>query len=246
MPNPFLSLIIPAHNEAQRLPDTLQQVLDFLQSQAYTAEILVIENASQDDTLAVAEAFAAQHPRLRVLHSELGGKGRAIQRGMLEARGAYRFMCDADLSMPITELSRFLPAAAGQALPTPDYDIAIGSREAPGAVRYNEPLYRHLGGRAINLAIRLLALPGIQDSQCGFKCFSAAAAESLFRKQTLMGFSFDVEILYLARKQGLRISEVPIQWYFKAGSKVSPVRDALRMLQDVLRVRRNDWQGRYK
>jgi glycosyltransferase involved in cell wall biosynthesis len=236
---PFFSLIIPAHNEENRLPDTLLQVTAYLESQPYEYEVLVVENNSTDNTLEIGKAFAAQHAHVRVLHNDQSGKGRAVKQGMLEARGDYRFMCDADLSMPVAEISKFLPPALT------NFDIAIGSREAPGSVRYNEPLYRHLGGRLINLVIRVLALPGLQDSQCGFKCFTAQAAEDLFRVQTLTGWSFDIELLYVARKRGYRLVEVPIDWYFQVESKVHAVRDALRMIGDIFTIRWKALQGAY-
>ncbi len=146
---------------------------------------------------------------------------------MLEAGGEYRFMCDADLSMSIDQINHFMPPAIE------NVDIAIGSREAAGAVRYEEPFYRHLGGRVINLAIRMLILPGLQDTQCGFKCFRAAAAEQVFRRQTLPGWSFDIELLYIARRLGLTIREIPIHWRFNAETKLSAVQDALRMVRDI-------------
>ena len=152
---------------------------------------------------------------------------------MLVAHGEYRFICDADLSMPIEDLAKFLPPVSG------DFDIAIGSREAPGAIRYNEPPYRHIGGRAINLAIRFFILPGLQDTQCGFKCFRAETTQMLFEQQTQMGWSFDIELLYLARRKKLRIREIPIHWYFDAGSKVNAIRDALRMISDIFRIHLN-------
>ena len=142
----FLSLIIPAHNEEARLPGTLQQVLDFLSTQPYQSEVLVVENASHDRTLQVAQEFAQRYPRLRVLQCPQRGKGFAVRQGMLAARGEYRFMCDADLAMPASEISRFLPPTLT------GVDIAIASREAPGAIRYHEPLYRHLIGRAIQFS----------------------------------------------------------------------------------------------
>jgi len=236
---PFFSLIIPAHNEEHRLPDTLNQVAAYLKAQPYEFEVLVVENRSTDNTLAVAQAFAAQNPQVRVLQITQRGKGLAVKRGMLEARGEYRFMCDADLSMPITEIGKFIPPALT------GYDIVIASREAPGSIRYNEPIYRHLGGRGINLIIRLLALPGLQDSQCGFKCFTARASDDLFRVQTLDGWSFDIELLFVARMRGYRLTEVPIHWYFQSESKVHAVRDALRMLGDIFTIRRNARRGLY-
>ncbi len=239
MPAPFLSIVIPAHNEEIRLPSTLEQVFAFVEAQPYRTEVLVVENGSRDQTLQVAQAFATQHPQLRVLQNNERGKGWAVKRGMLEAAGDYRFMCDADLSMPVTEINHFLPPKLD------DFDIAIASREARGSVRYNEPPYRHLGGRAINLIIRALALPGLQDSQCGFKCFCASVAEDLFRVQTMPGWSFDIELLYIARRRGYRVVEIPINWYFGANSKISPLRDALRMIGDIFTIRRNARRGLY-
>jgi dolichyl-phosphate beta-glucosyltransferase len=236
---PFLSIVIPAHNEERRLPGALNQIFNFLQSQPYSAEVLVVENGSTDNTQGIARAFAEQYSQLRVLCNPQRGKGLAVRQGMLEAGGEYRFMCDADLSMPIAEVNKFLPPALT------DTDIAIGSREAPGAVRYNEPLYRHLGGRLINTMIRLLALPGLQDSQCGFKGFTARAAEDLFRCQTLTGWSFDVEVLFIARMRRYRIVEVPIHWYFNSESKLRVMRDALRMILDVITIRLNARRGNY-
>jgi dolichyl-phosphate beta-glucosyltransferase len=237
--SPFLSIVIPAHNEELRLPRSLRQVFAFLEKQPYSAEVIVVENASSDRTLELARGFALHQSNLMVLHEEQAGKGNAVRRGVLEAHGEYRFICDADLSMPINELERFLPPALT------GFDVVIASREAPGAVRYNEPPYRHWGGRAINLVIRLLILPGLNDTQCGFKCFRAEAAEKIFRQQTLGGWSFDIEILYLARRKGMNISELPVHWYFDADSKVRAVRDALRMIGDIFRIHRNALRGRY-
>lgn len=239
MSNPLLSIVIPAHNEESRLPRTLEQVFAFLESQPYAAEVLVVENGSTDGTLPIAQEFASRHPQLRVIHSDSRGKGLAVRTGMLQARGAFRFMCDADLSMPIEEVSRFLPPAL------PDLDVAIGSREVQGARRYNEPTHRHLGGRFINLIIRLLILPALQDTQCGFKCFRAAVAQDLFQHQTLEGWSFDIELLYIAYRRGYRVIEVPVDWYYRSESKVSALRDALRMISDIFRIRSNGRRGLY-
>ncbi len=235
----FLSIVIPAYNEETRLPRTLRQVFAFLETQSYPYEVIVVENASRDRTLDVAQEFAKGHPALRVLRESQPGKGNAVRRGMLEARGEFRFIADADLSMPIEEIGKFLPPLLT------DFDVAIGSREAPGAVRYNEPSYRHLGGRLINYIIQWMILPGLNDTQCGFKCFRAAAAEALFQQQTLMGWSFDIELLYLARRGGYRLVEVPIHWYYDAESKVSAVRDAMRMIGDIFRIHSNARHGRY-
>ncbi|WP_345346962.1 dolichyl-phosphate beta-glucosyltransferase [Candidatus Villigracilis affinis] len=239
MTTPFLSIIIPAYNEESRLPRTLERVFEFLKTQPFSSEIIVVENGSSDRTLEVAHEFSEHHPNMNIIREEKRGKGNAVRRGMLEARGEYRFICDADLSMPIEEVQKFLPPAIE------DFDLAIGSREAPGAIRYNEPSYRHWGGRAINLLIRLLILPGLNDTQCGFKCFRADVVEDLFPRQTLMGWSFDIELLYLARRKRLRIKEIPIHWYFDPDSKVSAVRDALRMIGDIFQIHLNSARGRY-
>ena len=221
---------------------TLEQVSGFLNEQPYSAEILVVENASQDRTYEIACDFSARYKdnaNVHVLKEPRLGKGMAVRLGMLSANGDYRFMCDADLSMPIDQINRFLPPSLEGA------DIAIASREARGAVRYNEPAYRHLVGRIFNTMIRLLALPGLQDTQCGFKCFRAPVAEDVFKHQTLGGWSFDVEVLYIAQKHGYRIVELPIPWYYRANSKISVLHDSLRMALDLLVIRRNGLRGVY-
>jgi len=234
----FLSIIIPAHNEENRLPGTLEQVFHFLEKQSFTSEVIIVENGSSDRTLNVAQEFSATHKNFWVMQSERG-KGAAVRRGMLEAKGEYCFMCDADLSMPVDEISKFIPPALE------GYDIAIASREAKGAVRYNEPPYRHFGGRGINFIIQLFILPGLNDTQCGFKCFRAEVAKDIFKYQTLHGWSFDIELLYIARRRGYRVKEVPIHWYHFADSKVSALRDAVRMIQDIFRIHANAWRGKY-
>jgi len=236
--NPFFSIIIPAHNEQNRLPGTLKQIFHFLEQQTFSSEVIVVENESTDGTFEVAQQFVKQHANLHVLQSKKG-KGAAVQHGMLSAKGEYRFMCDADLSMPVDEIVKFIPPKLQ------DFDIAIASREAKGAVRYNEPSYRHWGGRGINFIIQTLILPGLNDTQCGFKCFRADVAEDVFKRQTLQGWSFDIELLYIARRHGYRILEIPIHWYHFSDSKVSALRDALRMIQDIFRIHAKARQGLY-
>ena len=235
----YLSLIIPAYNEERRLPITLEKVLHFINQQAFKAEVIVVENGSTDRTAEIVRELASRQPDLYYLTEAVPGKGNAVRRGMLAAKGEYRFMADADLSMPIEETIHFIPPQLTH------FDIAIASREAPGAVRYSEPAYRHWGGRAVNTLIRLLALPGLHDTQCGFKCFRAPIAEDLFRQQTLTGWSFDIELLYIARMRGYRVVELPIPWHYRAESKINPVQDALRMLLDILTIRKNALQGKY-
>ncbi|MDW8326901.1 MAG: glycosyltransferase family 2 protein [Anaerolineales bacterium] len=238
----FLSLIFPAHNEEHRLPPSLAAAHAYLRRQPYSSEILVVENGSRDLTAVVAEAFAAEHdrPEVRVIRERGRGKGLAVRRGMLEARGQYRFFADVDLSMPIEDLAKFLPPRLN------GYDVAIGSREAPGSRRFNEPAYRHFQGRVFSNLVKLLALPDFEDTQCGFKCFTAAAARDLFSVQLLDGMSFDVEVLFIARRRGYKIVEVPIDWYYRSESRVDPIREPLRMLRDILIIRRNWAEGRYE
>jgi dolichyl-phosphate beta-glucosyltransferase len=237
--NPFFSIIIPAYNEEKRLPRTLEQVFHFLERQTFTSEVIVVENGSADRTFEVAQAYADGRENLLVIHNEQPGKGGAVQRGVRAARGEYVFFCDADLSMPVEEIGKFIPPALA------DFDIAIASREAPGAVRYNEPYYRHLTGRVFNMLIRLMVLPHLQDTQCGFKCMRAELARDIFRFQTVTGWAFDVELLYIAHLHGLRILEIPIDWYYNADSKISVLRDSRRMFLDLLLIRRNARRGLY-
>lgn len=230
--------MIPAHNEQKRLPDTLRKLFAFLKQQSFPWEIIVVENGSTDKTYEVAREFAQRFENLHVLQSERG-KGAAVQRGMLEARGEYLFMCDADLSMPVAEIEKFVPPMLG------GFDIAIASREAKGSVRYNEPAYRHIGGRGINLIVQALILPGLNDTQCGFKSFRADVARDLFSHQTLHGWSFDIELLYVARSRGYRIKEIPIHWYHFSDSKVNAFRDSIQMIKDIFRIHANARQGMY-
>jgi len=237
--SPLLTIVIPAYNEERRLPTTLPRVVAFAEAQDYPVEVLVVDNASTDHTPEIARHIAAEHTIVSLLYQPLRGKGAAVRKGMLEGRGEYLFICDADLAMPIEEVSKFLPPTLS------NYDVAIASREVPAAVRHNEPWYRHLMGRVFNLLVRLLAVPGIQDTQCGFKCFHREAARDIFTTQIVDGWAFDVEILYIARRRGYRIVEVPIHWYYGQGSRVSPIRDSIKMVMEVLRIRRNGRAGRY-
>ena len=234
----FLSIIIPAYNEENRLPDTLEQVFHFLEKQPFTSEVIVVENGSTDKTFEVAQKFSSRYKNFRVFQTERG-KGAAVKRGMIEAEGEYRFMCDADLSMPVEEMTKFIPPALN------NFDIAIASREVAGSVRYNEPRYRHFGGRGINYIIQIFALPGLNDTQCGFKCFRANVVKDIFNLQTMKGWSFDIELLFIARRRGYRVREIPIDWYYHPETKVDAMRDALRMIGDIFHIRANALRGKY-
>jgi dolichyl-phosphate beta-glucosyltransferase len=236
---PLLSIVIPAHNEEHRLPPTLEKIDQFLNTQHYEAEVIVVENGSTDRTVEVAETFAHDHPYVRVIEADVRGKGLAVKVGMMAATGDFRFICDADLSMPIEEIVKFLPPQVD------GYDVIIATREGPEANRVGEPEYRHIMGRINNLIIKLAAVRGFEDTQCGFKMFSREAAEDLFNVQQMVGIGFDVELLFVARKRGYKVREVPITWYFDPDSRMRLVQDSLHILLEILEIRYNWHKGVY-
>jgi glycosyltransferase involved in cell wall biosynthesis len=237
---PGLSLVIPAYNEQARLPYTLSEVEAYVCREQIDCEVLVVDNGSHDATSVVVQQAANRFPKLRLLRTDRRGKGLAVRTGVLAARGEVVIFGDADLSWSVGDLSRFMSLVDPLRSP-----LVIGSREGYGARRIGEPVYRHLMGRVFNRVVQALAVPGIEDSQCGFKALSQAAAADIFERQRIDGFGFDVEILYLARRLGYPIRVVPLRWEHKENSRVLPVRDTLLMLSDVLRVRWNGWRGRY-
>ena len=230
-------IVVPAYNEAARLD--LAAFAGAISAEP-GLEVIFVNDGSTDDTATVVSSFDPALGELRLISVPHGGKGWAVKNGMLRTTGEYRFLCDADLSMPIDHLSRFLPPENS------GYDIAIGSREIPGARRLGEPYSRHLMGRVYNRLVRLLAIPRLADTQCGFKCFRGEIAEALFPLQRVHGFAFDVEILFLAMKKGFNIVEVPIDWHHRPQSKVRPFRDSVAMTSDILKVRWHHLLGGYK
>ena len=237
----LLSLILPAYNEEKRLPECMEKVAKFIKQRGEPIEVLLVENGSHDRTYEMALEYAKKYPWLKVFHEDTPGKGNAVRRGMLEGRGKYRMFADVDFSMPIDEISRFIPPELS------DYQVAIGSREVKGAVRYNEPATRHFTGRVFNLIVRiLLGLPGIHDTQCGFKSFSAEAAEKLFSVQRINGWAFDAEVLFIAKQYGYKIIEVPVQWYYDGNSKINVIQDSIKMFRELLQIRANYRKGMYK
>ncbi len=236
---PHLSIVIPAYNEEARIAASLETVGHYLSRQPYSWEVVVVDDGSSDGTAKLVHEWAKDHEGFRVEAVAHRGKGWAVKHGMLAASGRYRFMCDADLAMPLDQVSRFLDRIAE------GYDIVIGSRQAADARRFNEPLMRHIMGRAFNWTVRALAVRGFEDTQCGFKCFRGECAEDLFALQKTEGFGFDVEVLYLARMRALKVLEIPIDWYYQEASKVRHSVDSFLMLRDVIRVRWNDLQGKY-
>jgi len=237
--SPTLSLVIPAYNEQARLPYALAQIEAYVCREQIDCEVIVVDNGSQDATSAVVQQAAVSFPRLRLVRTDRRGKGCAVRTGTLQARGDVVIFADADLSWSVDDLARFCQLVSDA---TP---VVIGSREGVGARRVGEPSYRHLMGRVFNRVVQAVAVPGVEDSECGFKAFRADAARAIFSRQRIDGFGFDVEVLYLARRLGFEVRVVLLHWEHKENSRVAPVRDTLGMLSDVLRVKINDWRGLY-
>lgn len=236
---PLLSIIIPAHNEEHRLPPCLDQIEAFLSQQAFNYEVIIVENGSSDATIEVARQFAETHAYVHAMQVDTRGKGLAVKAGMLAAHGSYRFICDVDLSMPIDQIVHFLPPEVA------DNEIIIATREGKGAKRVGEPEYRHIMGRINNWIIKLFAVRGFEDTQCGFKMFTSDVAEDLFDVQQMSGIGFDVELLFIARKRGYKVKEVPITWYFDPDSRMRLIQDSLHILVEIMQIRQNWRQGLY-
>jgi dolichyl-phosphate beta-glucosyltransferase len=235
-----LSIVVPAFNEERRLGGTLTALCDYLRRQPWDWEVRVVDDGSRDRTASVAERFSQSEPRVVVQREPHRGKGGAVKAGILGARGEYRFICDADLSMPIHEITKFLPPRLT------GFHVAIGSREGTAARRIGEPSYRHVMGRVFNLLVQRLVLPGIEDSQCGFKMFTGDAAAAIFPLVAVEGWAFDVEALTVARAQGMRVVEVPIEWHYGRESQLSMVRDGFGMARELLRIKMRALAGRYR
>ena len=238
---PAFSIVIPAYNEARRLPASLERLRAYVASRSTPTEVIVVDDGSTDATAELIERHMAEWPGsgLRLLHEPHRGKGGAIHAGVLAARAPYIALADADFSMPAEEFDRFSTTALGE------YDVAIASRTAPGATRTGEPSNRRAIGAVFSLVVRALLVPGIRDTQCGFKCLRREAALDFCAHQTIEGWCFDVELLHIARLRGYRVREVPIAWHFVPGSRVHPLRDAASVLRDLLVIRLRSWRGRY-
>ena len=246
----YLSVIIPSYNEQKNIKrGVLDQVADYLNQQAYTWEVVLSDDGSTDGSVAILADFANKHPGFVLLKNLHAGKGPTVQAGMLKATGQWRLFTDFDQSTPLNEVEKLMSFAEKK------YDVIIGSREMIGAKRDKEPWYRHLMGRGFNLVVQILAIPGIMDTQCGFKLFSSVAAEILFsnlviygrkkeRKDAFTG-AFDVEALFLANRYGFKIREVPIAWKHYETNRVSPIKDSLRMLFDIMKIRMTFIRGLY-
>ena len=254
--NPILlSVVVPAYNEEKRIARTLEEIVQFLRRGARpagagqplspeTTEIIVSDDGSTDRTQEVARQTVrglGAGPALRVVVSPVNrGKGHAVRSGVLASRGAYVLFCDADGATPFREVTRLFEALdAG-------HDVAIGSRALPGSyIAVPQPRYRRALGLAMRMLVSRLLVSGFRDTQCGFKLFRADAARAIFQRQTLDGFSFDVEVLFLARQLGYSVCEVPVEWHDRPGSKVHPVRSPLKMLGELMLIRwRHRWRHR--
>ena len=246
---PHLSIVIPVYNEENRIQASLDVLIEWISERDEQTEVLVVDDGSTDGTLAIAQATATIHRHIRVLSEEHLGKANAVLSGLAEARGTYAGFCDVDLATPLSTWEQCQTAFINGAR------VAIASREGAGAIRVGEPWYRHAMGRAFNGLIRLLLLPGIHDTQCGFKFFTREAITTilprcqLYRDATVVQrprvTAFDVELLYIARRQNLDIAVIPITWTYGEHTKVNPLTDTLQNLRDVIEVRWNGWRGRY-
>jgi dolichyl-phosphate beta-glucosyltransferase len=240
-PQPDLSIVIPAFNEEARLGRTLEAYLAYCRRTARRTELLVVDDGSLDRTTAVVNQYAADHPEVRLIRlAENQGKGQAVRSGVVNAQGKRILFADADGATPLSEIER-LEAAVDQGA-----DVAIGSRALQdGNVRIKARLYRRVIGRIFHGLVELLTVPRVKDTQCGFKLFRGPVAHDLFSRMRIRGFSFDVEVLMMAQRQGYVIAEVPVNWTHQPGSKVNLVTDSARMLRDLFIIRGRYLSGQY-
>lgn len=238
--NIFLSVIFPAYNEQERINETLKKTISFLSQKKYFWEIIVVDDGSTDNTTKVAQDIKA--PNIYVIkHDENRGKGRAVRRGMLAAKGQYVLFSDSDLSTPIEEVDSLIFWLEK------GYDVVCGSRALPQSrITIAQRWPRRLMGRIFNIFVQAIVLRGLRDTQCGFKCFRSETAKAVFSKQTLFGFAFDVEILFIARKRGNRIKEVGVRWNNSPCSKVNVFQDTIKMFFSLFCIRWRYWRGYYE
>ena len=236
----YLSLIIPAFNEEMRIAGSLGLILKFLKDQPYTFEIIIIDDGSKDQTVELVKNRFGEHPEVRIDQQQNLGKGKAVKQGMLLGNGKYLFFSDADLSVPIETLSLFLSYLER------DFDVAIGARQITGAtIEIHQPFYRELLGKTYTMLSNWILGLQVSDFTCGFKGFRREAARDLFSRQQLSNWSFDAEILYLARLKGYRVSEIPVHWRNDKQTKVRLWRDIVSSFFGLLRIRLQEYQGKY-
>jgi len=246
------SIIVPVFNESDKIVPTLTQIINFMKNFSDSFEVIVVDDGSLDNTVELVEKYTQGNPEIKIIRNSHKGKGPTVWTGITKAEGRFLYMADADLSTPIEELKNLFHWIMEH-----DFDIVIASREGIGANRMNEPYYRHLMGRLFNYVVQLVALPGIRDSQCGFKLFKKKAAKEIFKRLTVYGKNakdikkgymgaFDVEVLYLARKLGFKVKEVSVTWTYVKTTRLNPAADSIKMVFDVLKVRFNDLRGLYE
>ena len=235
------SLVIPAYNESNRLRPTLDAILRYVDEHTWDVEILVVDDGSRDDTAQIVREYGSSHPQVQLVQNPGNrGKGFSVRNGMLHARGEICLFSDADLSSPISEAEKLFDAVRQGA------DIAIGSRWLRAELQTErQPLYRQLFGRIFNLLLRVVLGLHFMDTQCGFKAFRREAAQQIFPFQKIERWGFDPEILFLARRKGLRAVEIPVIWAHSEGTRLHPFRDGIRMFGDVMRIRWNALTGAY-
>jgi glycosyltransferase involved in cell wall biosynthesis len=242
-PTPQLSIIIPAYNEAKRISRTLETIQKYIEGKSWGAEVIVVNDGSSDETAAVVESYRSQWKALRVIDNGGNrGKGFSVRNGALGAQGDVILFTDADLSAPITEAPKLIdPIVNGEC------DVTFGSRAVDRSlIGVHQSPFRETSGRIFNLFVQgLIGLP-FKDTQCGFKAFRRSAAGPVFERQTIMGFGFDPEVLYIAKKRGLRLREIPVRWDHVEGTTVRFLRDSCRMFLDLLRIRWNDLCRKYQ
>ncbi|MGD2080510.1 MAG: glycosyltransferase family 2 protein [Nitrospirota bacterium] len=236
-----ISVVIPAYNEAPRLPATLRRIHAYLSESALDYEIVVVDDGSSDSTAEETLKTASELKGIRLLDNETNrGKGYSVRKGVLASRGRLVLISDADLSTPIEEMEKLLPFVRG------DFDMAVGSRAMEGSeLALRQPWYREKMGKAFNLMVRAIAVRGINDTQCGFKLMKGDAARKVFGKCRLDGFSFDVEALFVAKRLGYKIKEVPVRWLNSPVSRVKLLSDPAKMFVDLLRIRVYQLLGYY-
>ena len=241
MGHPRLSIVIPAYNESSRIGQTLERVLSCVQSRSWDAEILVVNDGSSDGTVAVVEQWMQRHERLHLVNNPGNrGKGYSVRNGLLQAAGEIVMFTDADLSAPIEEAEHLFQAIDAGA------DVAVGSRWLDKQKQtMHQPLYRRFFGRCFNAVTRTMIGLRFKDTQCGFKAFRREAAQTIFRLQTIERWGFDPEILFIAQKLGYRIFEVPVTWGHDERSRISYLKDGMKMLEEMLEIRANSLRGRY-
>jgi dolichyl-phosphate beta-glucosyltransferase len=235
------SIVIPAYNEGQRLGETLERVLTYVRQQGWDTEVIVVNDGSRDNTAQIVRTFAEKHPNLRLVENPGNrGKGYSVRNGILNSRGDIVVFSDADLSSPIEEMPKLLQALAAGA------DIAIGSRWLRAELQtQRQSLHRQLFGRVFNGLNRIILGLQFKDTQCGFKAFTRRAAQTILPLQRIERWGFDPEILFLARKFGFRVEEVPVRWGHVGGTRINPLMDGARMFEEMLRIRWYDVTGKY-